>query len=228
MAKKNNIVGEYKIVEIEKVFPNSWNPKDSIEENNENKIQYEFLGKSVERKGFVHPILVRQIDKGWEILDGYHRWRVQKDRGENYIAVVDLGVIKDEAEAMSYTIDSEIIKIPVNEIKLAELTDTIFKSLDKSVEETHKLLPMSKESISEMVNLSNFDWSDYKVTFEQDNERNQVLKKESAGSKVIHFKLTEDLYLILEQLFEKDASDLLNKVINCIRGLVSEPEKEGE
>ena len=47
----NNIVGKDLIVDINKVKPNTWNPKESIEENTENKKHYEEIKREIEKKG---------------------------------------------------------------------------------------------------------------------------------------------------------------------------------
>ena len=62
--KKENLLK----VDIDKVHPNSWNPKEP------NTKEYENVKKSLEINGYAQPILVIEDGDGFEIIDGQHRF----------------------------------------------------------------------------------------------------------------------------------------------------------
>ena len=60
MDNTNNIKGKDEIVDIGKVLPNTWNPKESIEESEENKKKYEEIKEEIRKKGLFEAITVRE------------------------------------------------------------------------------------------------------------------------------------------------------------------------
>ena len=116
----NKIIGKDEVVDISKVKPNTWNPKESIEENNENKTKYEQIKREIEKKGLFEAITVRETAKGFEILDGYHRYTACKELGFKEIRINNLGEIDDKL-ARAITLIKEQKKIPISELKVAEV-----------------------------------------------------------------------------------------------------------
>ena len=124
MNATNEIKGQDKIVDITKVKPNTWNPKDTIEENKEVKRIYEDIKEQIRKKGLFEAITVRNLGQGsrksWEILDGYHRWRACKELGFEEIRVNDLGKIDDKL-ARAITVVKEQKKVPVSELGIVDI-----------------------------------------------------------------------------------------------------------
>ena len=101
---------ESKVVPIDSIHPNKWNPnqmKGSV---------YEFLKKSIQKLGFVQPIL---ITKNGTIIDGEHRWRALRDIGatEAEVKVLDIS----ESEAKQQTINFNLTKGVLDSSKLGKL-----------------------------------------------------------------------------------------------------------
>jgi ParB-like chromosome segregation protein Spo0J len=72
---KNKFRGEFRKVDISSVRPNDWNPKEKIEDNEENMARYEEIKTNIAKKSLYLPIIVRTYQDGYQIVDGYHRWR---------------------------------------------------------------------------------------------------------------------------------------------------------
>lgn len=70
---------------------------------------YEKELKSITKNGFLVPILVREKDDAFEIIDGEHRWKAGKALGMSEIPVNNLGVVKDS--------DAKTLTVLLNEIR---------------------------------------------------------------------------------------------------------------
>lgn len=105
-----------KIVDINEVCFNPWNPK--IKRSKE----YEKVKESVRVNGLSMPIVVREIDDDnykYQVLDGEQRLTAALDLGFDKIWIVNLGKITDE-EAKSKTIWMEMA-VPFDQEQLGKL-----------------------------------------------------------------------------------------------------------
>lgn len=147
------IRGEYKVVKIDQVKPNTWNPKDDITENEANRLQFEMLGETISRDGFIDPILVRSVEDGYEIIDGKHRYLQAINKEATEIPVIDLGEV-DDNEAKALTIKAEKIKVQLNDVKVDELTREIFDSLNQDLSALTDILPVIDEEFLSKVTVN--------------------------------------------------------------------------
>lgn len=105
-----------KIVDINEVCFNPWNPK--VKRSKE----YEKVKESVRVNGLSMPIVVREINDDnfkYQVLDGEQRLTAALDLGFDKIWIVDLGEISDE-EAKSKTIWMEMA-VPFDQEQLGKL-----------------------------------------------------------------------------------------------------------
>jgi len=158
----NKFTGESAKVAIDSVVPNDWNPKDKIEENEYNRRKYEEVKKSLEKKTQYQPILVREHGKGYQIIDGYHRWRALKELGYDEIIVWNLGNISDE-QAIGITVDDVYLKIPATDILIAQLV----KRMEDAGQDLEQL-PYDSEQIQHFRDLADFDWDQFNKDKEPD------------------------------------------------------------
>jgi ParB/RepB/Spo0J family partition protein len=133
------------IVEIgvEKLTPNPWNP---------NRMSGEMRAKLrayIEREGFVEPIVVRAHGDGFQILGGFHRWRIAKELGYRTVpcVVVDL----DDRRA-------KILSVNLNEMKgqslpslLADLVHDLSREL--TLDDLESQLPYSASELKDSLEL---------------------------------------------------------------------------
>jgi ParB-like chromosome segregation protein Spo0J len=79
---KNHPVSFVKWVPTEKVFGNDYNP---------NKVappEMKLLELSIKEDGFTQPIVVWEVEYGYEVVDGFHRHLVGKKLGLTHLPVV--------------------------------------------------------------------------------------------------------------------------------------------
>jgi ParB-like chromosome segregation protein Spo0J len=155
----NKIIGKDLTIDIGKVKPNTWNPKESIEESMENKKKYEEIKREVEKKGLFEAITVREVKDGYEILDGYHRWLACKELGFNEIRINTLGKIDDKL-ARAITVVKEQKKVPISELGISELVGW-FREQDTSRGDIMELLGYTEEQYEEYEKMFDFDWEGF-------------------------------------------------------------------
>lgn len=167
-----------KLVNIDEIRPNTWNPKDK------DTPKYQNIKKSLELKGFRLPVVVRE-NNGYEIIDGEQRWTAWKELGNTTIPIYNEGIVSDQ-EAKELTIWYEE-KVPFNEISLANLIKdmvTNYQNLE---------LPYSEEEMKEMLELANFNFDDYKNDF----------KDEVQDFKTLLIKCTNEQYEVIMKAIQK-------------------------
>jgi len=155
MDKLNFDPKNVKVVPIDMVRPNAWNPKD------ERGDEYLKIKKGIEAKGLRLPIVVRNMNKGttdplngyYEIIDGEQRWTACKDLGYDKVIIYDCGEVS-ESEAKELTIWFQQ-QVQFNDVQLAKLVTEIASLPDI-------VLPYSDTEIKEFRELSHFDWDDFK------------------------------------------------------------------
>ncbi len=135
----------FELVEIEvgKLQPNPWNPNRMSEE------MYHKLKAYIKREGLVEPIVVRPKGEGYEILGGFHRWKIAKEMGYESVpcAVVEL----DDRRA-------KILSINLNEMKgqsvsalLSELVHDLSQEL--TLEDLESQLPYTEADLKDALEL---------------------------------------------------------------------------
>lgn len=170
---------ELKIVDIDKVRPNTWNPKDKDTK------EYQIVKQSLEKKGLRLPVVVRE-NNGFEIIDGEQRFTAWKELGNKTILIYNEGNISDK-EARELTIWYEQ-KVPFNEIDLAKLVTEMnleYKDLE---------LPYTKLELDEMKELTDFDWDKYEDNYEEEQEKD---------FKTLSLNCTDEQYKIIMDAISK-------------------------
>lgn len=166
-----------KIVKVDEVRANTWNPKD------ENTEDYEKIKRGIELKGQRLPIVVRE-NNGYEIIDGEQRWRACKELGFGKVIIYSEGEIPDK-EAKELTIWYQQ-QVPFNEIELASLIKDLSQYPDLEI-------PYSLEEIEDFKNLAEFNWDQYK-TGEPEFEE---------GVRTLSIKMSEGQYKIVIDAIDK-------------------------
>jgi ParB-like chromosome segregation protein Spo0J len=164
------IVGKDELVDIGLVKPNSWNPKDRIEESEEVRRMYESIRDEIEKKGLFEAITVRKIEGGYEILDGYHRWRACKELGFEEIRINNLGKVDDKL-ARAITLIKEQKKVPLSELGVADIIGW-YDEQGIGEDIVQDLLGYSEKEYKEYSSMFGFDVEDIgEDTGKRDNRR---------------------------------------------------------
>jgi len=143
------------VVDINKVFPNDYNPKLNFRDVPKNLEEFEKVKESIKQFGQVQPIIVREFKDGYEIINGYHRWEAMKELGFDEIEIKNLGKI-DFDTAVSRALLTEDTKVPIDTIELSYLIKKLITD-DKDVDYWAKLLPYSSDEILKKVELMDYD-----------------------------------------------------------------------
>ena len=94
--------------------PNKWNFNQQTDE------QLQALSYSRKKFGELYPIIVREIDNGYEIIDGEHRWRTAVKNNIAVVSIKNLGRISDDLVKEMMLVLNETRGNP-DHIALAEL-----------------------------------------------------------------------------------------------------------
>jgi ParB-like chromosome segregation protein Spo0J len=128
---------------VEESTPNPWNP---------NRMSEAMRGKLkayLQREGFVEPLVVRPLGKGYQILGGFHRWEIAKELGYRTVPCVVVDV--DDKRA-------KILSVNLNEMRgqsLPTLLASLIHDLSKELvlEDLEKQLPYSIEELKDSLDL---------------------------------------------------------------------------
>lgn len=152
--KKPVIAGTSRVVDIDTVRPNPWNP------NRQSDFRYDKELASIREYGFVDPPTVRsgrpgEPFDGWvELIDGEHRWRAAKELGFKRIPVIDLGEMTD-ARARVLTDLLNNLRGENDRQKWA----TMIRSALADEPGLVSLLPYPQAEIDDMLRSVEFDWN---------------------------------------------------------------------
>lgn len=137
------------IVDIESVIPNAWNPNIQTNEIYEKELE------SLKRYGQIAPILVREQNGVYELIDGEHRLRGMKQLGYKKILIFDAAGLS-ESDAKQLTIIMNEVRGRADSTKLSKLFQEL--SLDVPLEELTKIIPYSDVEMRNMVAQAHVDW----------------------------------------------------------------------
>lgn len=169
----NKFTTTKKIVPINQITPNRWNP------NVQSKEMFAKGKQSVETLGMLGSILVRETAGCYEILDGEHRWRYCLELGYTEVPVETMGEI-DDKQAMALTVLINNIHGKDDVEKRAK----IFAALDEG---QLQLMPFTAEEIENEKNLFKFDFSKYEKNLPTPEDMKEKFR-------VIIVDVPEDMY----------------------------------
>lgn len=142
-------------VPISQIVPNGWNPN----EQSEYVFSKEVL--SIQTYGFLDPVTVREIEGGYEIVDGEHRYKAALQLGYTELPVNNLGQVTAQ-EATALTILMNEIKGKAETGKMSD----VLKSLEASIgrERLVEIMPMSANEIENLIAMANFSLDSFSPT----------------------------------------------------------------
>lgn len=174
-TEKDNFPIEELEIRIDQISPNNWNP-------NEQSVQiFEKLKKILQEIGFVQPVLVRKklikflndeekTFTGYEIIDGYHRWKACKELKWEFIKIWCLVDDIDDQTAKMLTLVMNNTRGEDEVMKRAKLLTEIDSG-------QLQLLPFDSKEIEFEKNLLQFDFSKFDREIKIDEkEKNPLLK----------------------------------------------------
>lgn len=170
-----------KKVNIELVKPNPWNPKEK------DTIHFEKVLKSVEENGIMGAVAVREVNGGYEIIDGEQRYTAGTKLGYKEIYIYNEGLVDDiEAKALTVWWQQQV---PFKK----QLEYTLINQMIEFSPDI--VLPYSKIEIADMLNGEDLDLSNF---FE-----NVVAGQDDNGIKTLNIKMQEAQYNIIMEAIDK-------------------------
>lgn len=142
--KLNIQFDKFDVVLIDEVVPNPWNPKDK------NTEEYKILKQGIERNGLLQPVVTRNYEDKYQIIDGEQRWTACKELGYEKIIIYNEGDIDDKL-AQELTLWYQH-SVPFNEVSLSKVVEGLTKLGELNI-------PFNQEKIEEMAEMMNFDWN---------------------------------------------------------------------
>ena len=174
---------DIKILKIEQISPNSYNP---------NVIQEDIMAKlraEIAHKGLCEPIIVRQAGDTYTIVDGEHRWLICKELGWQEIPCIVQDY--DDSEAKIKTLQLNYMRgFPVP-IRLASLIHDLNKEIP--LEDLARRLPYDEPQL-----MNNLELLKLPEDFGMEIER-QAMEDSNEMPMVVSFVLYKNQVDVIEQ-----------------------------
>ena len=133
------------------IVKNPWNP------NQMDKKTLKAEKESIQKYGVVAPIIVREIDDDFQIIDGEHRYIVCKELRHETIPCVIVDGLK-EKDAKKLTIILNETKGQNDKIELGKLLG----ELEKDFGDNLKIgLPFNDGDLNDLIDFGNVNWDKY-------------------------------------------------------------------
>jgi ParB-like chromosome segregation protein Spo0J len=141
--RKSRIENQVSSIEIEKLHAHPDNP------NKMSRDTFTKLVRNIERTGRYEPIVIRQKENAWQILNGHHRVKALKQLGQK------------EADCLIWDVDDNeagILLATLNRLGGSDTLDKKLELLKRLNERMHsrelaKLLPQTARQIERLTNL---------------------------------------------------------------------------
>ncbi len=134
-------------VKVSEIKPNPNQPRRNFDSK-----ALDELSNSINEKGVITPITIRQLDKGYEIIAGERRWRAAKKAKLKSIPSYILN-IDSEAEMMEVALIENIQRENLNAIEEAEGYAVLNSKYDLSHEDIAKTIGKKRTTISNALRL---------------------------------------------------------------------------
>lgn len=134
-------------VKVSEIKPNPNQPRRNFDSK-----ALDELSNSINEKGVITPITIRQLDKGYEIIAGERRWRAAKKAKLKSIPAYVLH-IDSEAEMMEVALIENIQRENLNAIEEAEGFAVLNSKYDLSHEDIAKTIGKKRTTISNALRL---------------------------------------------------------------------------
>jgi len=183
---------DIKLITVEKIKPNSYNP-NVVSEPIMAKLRAE-----IGQKGLCEPIIVRSGGNAYEIVDGEHRWRICRDLGWKEVPCIVQDY--DDKEAKIKTLQLNYMRGAAVPIKLAHLIHDLNKEI--KLEDLAKKLPYETPQM-----LDNLELLKLPDDFGKDIE-NRAKEEEKELPSVVSFVLYRKQQEVVEKAINIATKDL--------------------
>ncbi|QDG49272.1 ParB/RepB/Spo0J family partition protein [Persicimonas caeni] len=137
---------EYQYLAVEDIQPAESQPRRDFDE-----AALRQLSESIEESGVIQPLVVRQVDDGYELIAGERRWRAAQMAGEEQVPAV----VKDvtDAEAYAIALVENVQREDLNPMEEAAAYARLLEEFDFTQEELAQQVGKSRSSVANSVRL---------------------------------------------------------------------------
>ncbi len=137
---------EYQYLDIEDIRPAESQPRRDFDEAGLRE-----LSASIEESGVIQPLVVRQVDDGYELIAGERRWRAAQMAGEEQVPAVVKEV--SDAEAFALALVENVQREDLNPIEEASAFARLLEEYDFTQETLAHQVGKSRSAIANAVRL---------------------------------------------------------------------------
>lgn len=145
-GKKNKSENSVEYIDINKITPNKDQPRKSFSEE-----KIEELANSIKEHGIIQPLVVRKIDKGYEIVAGERRYRAAR-RADLKTVPCLIRELTDE-QNMLLAIIENVQREDLNPIEEAESLEKLITAYGLTQEQVSKSVGKSRPYITNSLRL---------------------------------------------------------------------------
>lgn len=139
-------MSEVRVIELSKIEPNKNQPRLDFEDD-----ALKNLASSIKENGLIHPIVVRKVNNGYEIIAGERRYRASKLLNKEKIEAIV--VEKDDEESANLALIENMQRADLSAIEEALAIEKIMKSRKLTQAEIAKKLGYRQSTIANKLRL---------------------------------------------------------------------------
>lgn len=119
----NNYLDNFKRLDIDWLFEADWNYKQNDDE------LLDKLVRNMKNNNQMENIIVRQVGKRWEVVNGNHRLQAMRQLGYSQVMVYDLGEVR-LAEAKRIALETNETKFQADPFELGKMLQELIEEFD--------------------------------------------------------------------------------------------------
>ncbi|MCA8995342.1 MAG: ParB/RepB/Spo0J family partition protein [Planctomycetaceae bacterium] len=109
------------------------------------------LASSIKEHGILQPLIVREIDKGFQLVAGERRWQAAKKAGLTTVPCRVVDVI--DKIACEFALEENLKRKDLNDLEKAQAFRDYLNHFECTIEELAKSLSMNRSTVSNMLRL---------------------------------------------------------------------------
>ena len=137
---------EFVYLPLDKVRPGKYQPRQKIEEK-----ELRELAQSIKEKGFIQPVVVRQVGDHYEIIAGGRRYEASKLLGLNEIPTIVKNI--DDKDTLIFAIVENLQRKDLNPLDEAEALRRLTDEFEFTLEDIAKFVGKDKTTVANTLRL---------------------------------------------------------------------------
>ena len=137
---------EYFFCSLEQIRPNKFQPRRNFDEQATAE-----LAASIKEKGLLQPLLVRRLEKGYELIAGERRWRAAQLAGLSEVPVVVREV--NDSELLEMALIENIQREDLNPLEEALVYQQLIEELNFTQEDLSRRVGKDRSTIANALRL---------------------------------------------------------------------------